>query len=205
MLNRVLNRGMGFASVALGRQVTSTVDDRPLDERVERLDAWMRAYGSDVINFAYSYVKDYHVAQDIAQDVFLKAFAKGESFRGQSSVRTWLLSITANRCKDYLRSWSYRRVSHGEDEVITLTPSTASTEQEVIERLSRDELWMLVGKLPLKYREVIVLFYQRELSGHEIAEVLGTSEESVRTRLHRGRTLLRRMLEDGVVNERAER
>jgi RNA polymerase sigma-70 factor (ECF subfamily) len=187
-----------------GRQVTSKVDDRPHDERVQRLDAWMRAYGSDVINFAYSYVKDYYVAQDIAQDVFLKAFAKGESFRGQSSVKTWLLSITANRCKDYLRSWAHRSVTHDEDEVISLKPSTADTEQEAIERLARDELWTLVGKLPLKYREVIVLFYQRELSGHEIAEVLGTSEESVRTRLHRGRALLRHMLEEGGLNERAE-
>ncbi|MCL6446350.1 MAG: RNA polymerase subunit sigma-24, partial [Alicyclobacillus sp.] len=64
------------------------------------LEEWMNLYGQDVMNLAYTYMRNYHMAQDVTQDVFLKAMQKAASFRGDSSVRTWLLAITANRCKD---------------------------------------------------------------------------------------------------------
>jgi len=157
------------------------------------LQSWMDAYGTDVIHLAYTYLRNYHLAQDIAQDVFLRAYRKWDSFRGQSSVKTWLLSITANRCKDELRSWAAKHEVKDES-YINSGVAAANTEREVLLQLERDELWQAVARLPVKYREVITLYYQRELSGAEIAEVLRTSEQSVRTRLHRGRTLLKSML-----------
>lgn len=156
----------------------------------------MSEYGNDVINFAYSYVKNYHQAQDIAQDVFLKAFARMDTFREESSPKTWLLSITANRCRDYLRSWSKRHEQIG-DEAFLEDVTHDETERIVLERLRKDRLWAVVGRLPMHYREVITLFYQRELSSQEVATVLGISEQTVRTRLHRGRQMLREMMGEG--------
>lgn len=160
------------------------------------LDAWIRDYGSDVINLAYTYLRNYHLAQDVSQDVFLRAYTRYESFRGDSSVRTWLLSITANRCKDYLRSWASRHEVMDEG-TLDLKSSEFSTEEEVAQRLERDSLWAAVHSLPVKYREVLILYYQRDLNGQEIAAVLGTSEQNVRTRLHRGRQLLKDRMEEG--------
>lgn len=164
-------------------------------DAVYLLRRWMEQYGTDVMNFAYSYVRNYHQAQDIAQDVFLRAFQNAHSFRGDSAVKTWLLSITANRCKDYLRSWHARHeMLHNED----WAPEDVAdddTESTVLCKLSRDEVWKRVSELPLKYREVVVLYYLRDLSTKEIADVLSASDEAVRTRLHRGRALLRRLLE----------
>ncbi|MCL6515701.1 MAG: sigma-70 family RNA polymerase sigma factor [Alicyclobacillus sp.] len=157
----------------------------------------MAAYGTDVLNVAYSYVRNYHQAQDIAQDVFLRALTKMDSFRGESSVKAWLLSITVNRCKDHLRSWSVRHEVHDEEQV-ALSRAASDTEAEAVGRLERERVWQALQRLPVKYREVVVLYYMRGLPGHEVARVLGISEQNVRTRLHRGRALLREMLDEGV-------
>jgi RNA polymerase sigma-70 factor (ECF subfamily) len=166
------------------------------EDEFYQLEEWMQLYGTDVINMAYSYVKNYHQAQDIAQDVFLKAFQKRDTFRGDSSVKTWLLSITVNRCKDFLRSWSVRHEVKDE-KILTRELSSNSTEDEVIARLERDSVWKIIVELPPKYREVVVLYYLRGFSGQEIAQVLNTSEQNVRTRLHRGRAMLKKLLEEG--------
>lgn len=165
---------------------------------VDLLTEWMHLYGTDVLNVAYSYVRHYQQAQDITQEVFIRAFRKMDSFRHDSSVRTWLLSITVNCCKDFLRSWQYRKVRPEERlEVFTEQESSVMDSPELLtlQSLERSDLWQAVGELPVKYREVLVLFYLRELSGQEIANVLNTSEQNVRTRLHRARLLLKDVLE----------
>lgn len=168
------------------------------------LDSWVRDYGPDVINLAYTYLRNYHLAQDVSQDVFLRAYTHYASFRGDSSVKTWLLSITANRCRDYLRSWASRHEVM-EEGILDYEAADFSTEHEVEEQLQRDALWAAVQSLPIKYREVLILYYQRGLSGQEIAEVLNTSEQNVRTRLHRGRQLLKGKLEEGGVTHDTNR
>lgn len=106
-----------------------------------------------------------------------------------------MLSITANRAKDYLRSWSAKHeVADDGDALAAISVSDTATEVAV--KLDRDELWQTVHRLPEKYREVVILYYERELSSQEVAEVLGITEQAVRTRLHRGRQLLKRALSE---------
>lgn len=160
---------------------------------VKLLEEWMSLYGNDVLHLAYSYVHNYHRAEDVVQDVFLRAWRNFDSFQGDSSIKTWLLSITANRSKDLLRSWSVKH-EVSDDGVVLQNIRVTDTESQVEARLQADKLWEMVRGLPEKYREIVVLYYQRELSGHEIAEVLDISEQAVRTRLHRGRQLLKQAL-----------
>ena len=75
------------------------------------LESMMCTYGNDVLRTAYMYVKNIHTAEDIFQEVFIKADRNKESFRGESSVKTWLIRITVNACKDYLKSAYNRRVT----------------------------------------------------------------------------------------------
>ncbi|MCL6637172.1 MAG: sigma-70 family RNA polymerase sigma factor [Alicyclobacillus sp.] len=154
----------------------------------DELEQWMQAYGRDVLNVAYAYVRNHHLAQDIAQEVFLRAFVKRMTLRQANSVRTWLLSITVNLCRDVLRSWSQRHLVVVDELPVPAAP--ANTEEEAVARLERAELWQAIQALPLPYREVVVLYYLRGLSGREVAEILGTTEDNVRTRLHRARTRL---------------
>jgi RNA polymerase sigma-70 factor, ECF subfamily len=161
---------------------------------IHLLETWMELYGSDVMSTAYAYVRNYHQAQDIAQDVFLRAYTKRDTYRGDGSVRTWLLSITVNRCKDYLRSWAARHEIRDES-ILDREVADGDTESQVVRKLEQDELWQAVLQLPDKYRSVISLYYIQGLSGQEVAQVLQTSEQNVRTRLHRARSLLRQILE----------
>ncbi|GLV13522.1 RNA polymerase subunit sigma [Alicyclobacillus hesperidum] len=158
------------------------------------LEQWMDAYGQDVVRLAYSYVHNYHKAEDIAQDVFLRAWQNYASFQGQSSIKTWLLAITANRAKDVLRSWSVRHELIDDGELLTSLPVTHDTARIVEQRLERDEVWRAVRSLPEMYREVVELYYGNDLSSAEIASVLGVNDQTVRTRLHRGRLLLQKAL-----------
>ena len=74
------------------------------------LEGLMREYGNDVLRMAYLYVKDMHTAEDMFQEVFLKANEKLDTYEERASIKTWLLRITMNTCKDYLKSAYHSRV-----------------------------------------------------------------------------------------------
>ncbi|MCY0895115.1 MAG: sigma-70 family RNA polymerase sigma factor [Alicyclobacillaceae bacterium] len=172
--------------------------DSMQENMLQQLEEWMELYGSDVIRFAYSYLHDYHQSEDIAQEVFLKALSAMDNFRNESSPRTWLLAITANSCRDFLRSAKVRHETTQDVELLQ-RQSSHEVESETVARLMKDELWKTIKKIPIKYREVLVLYYQRELSSQQIADILAISEPSVRTRLHRARILLKEeLVKEGV-------
>lgn len=198
--------GAPSTSRSVGKEVKPVPFSQDIEqERATRdLAHWMDAYGQDVIHLAYMYLQNHHAAEDVAQDVFLRAYTKWDSFRGQSSVKTWLLSITANRCKDELRSWAAKHEVKDETHIATGV-AQANTENDVVDKLENNDLWQAVASLPVKYRDVIVLFYQQELSGAEIAEVLNSTEQSVRTRLYRGRTLLKTIMKKSDLMREARR
>ncbi|MCY0870294.1 MAG: sigma-70 family RNA polymerase sigma factor, partial [Firmicutes bacterium] len=73
-------------------------------DRAQLLRELMEAHGNDVVRTVYLYVRDRHAAEDIAQDVFVKVYDHLDTFRRDSSYRTWILRIAANAAKDYLRA-----------------------------------------------------------------------------------------------------
>lgn len=149
-----------------------------------------------VIRTAYYYVKDKMVAEDIAQEVFLKAFQKIEDFRGASSVETWLYRITVNHCKDYVRSWAYRKLLVQQQ--FDRTRDEGDLPEDVLVKKHRgEELLAMVMQLPVKYREVILLHYFEELKVKEIAEILSDKETTVRVRIMRALKKLRFQIEEG--------
>lgn len=158
------------------------------DEAFEQI---MRSYGTRVLRLVIFLVKDRSLAEDITQDVFVKVYRHLPRFRGDSSIDTWLYRIVVNECKGYLRSWAFRHIlprswiKAGADH---------STERTVLEQAERDQLVQQVLLLPPLYRQVIALHYYADLSIGEVAEILGTSEGTVRTRLHRARQQLKRQM-----------
>ena len=171
---------------------------RPLqtEESEEKFDLeyLMRTYGNDVLRMAYSYVKDYDTAEDIFQEVFIKVNANLKEFRGDSSVKTWLLRITVNACKDYLKSAYTRRVTmFAEDEEAQIP--TEDTTEEIERRQDGEQIRKALLLLPEKYREVLVCLYFEDRSVAETAKVLGLSEGTVKSRLSRARDKFRVILE----------
>ena len=161
---------------------------------MDTLENLMRTYGNDVLRMAYSYVKDYDTAEDMFQEVFLKVNAKLTEFRGESSLKTWILRITVNTCKDYLKSAYKRHVAlFSEDEEENIP--AADMGEEIENKRDREQVRQALFLLPEKYREVLVCMYFEERSVTETARLLKISEGTVKSRLSRARDKFREILE----------
>ncbi|GGG67960.1 RNA polymerase sigma factor [Paenibacillus radicis (ex Gao et al. 2016)] len=145
----------------------------------------MEQFGQEVWNLAYILTKRHDLADDITQDVFFNAYRNIRFFRGESSIQTWLLSITRNTSINYLRTAFIRKVTLME--WVSDLGNSPSAEKEVLEQTFSDDIWRMVMELPLKYREVLILFGKYELSIKEIAKTLNISEGTVKSRMSRAR------------------
>jgi RNA polymerase sigma-70 factor, ECF subfamily len=148
-------------------------------------------------------------AEDLTQDVFIKAHQALPGFRGESSIATWLYRIATHTAYDRMRAASYRytvqndpsdeSVGEGVEETIAGDPSgeekNPSTEQEYTKKEMKACILNTIAKLPKSYRSVILLSDMEGLSNQEIAEILGITLDTVKIRLHRARTRLREELE----------
>jgi len=156
------------------------------------LEELMLAHGDDVWNYAFFMTRKKELADDIAQEVFVKVYERLYSFRGEASVKTWLLTITRNHVKDCWRSaWIRKVIPFGLHHRMEVSPST---ETEVMNRLVTEEVWQVVLELPAKLREVLLLHAHHQLSHAEIARILSISEGTVKSRLHRARTKVSQLL-----------
>ncbi len=147
------------------------------------LRGMMERYGEDVWNYAFFLTKRRDMADDIAQDTFLKAYAGITSFRGEASLKTWLLKIARNTALSHKKCAFFRNTTL--KAFIERFESHPSAEEEFIERNATDELWTLVLQLPVPFREVLVLNSHYSFSLEEIAQTLGISLGTVKSRLHR--------------------
>ena len=153
--------------------------------------ALIEGYGEYIYHLAYLYVKDKQLAEEITQDVFYTYSVKKEQFRGEASIKTYLTRIVINRSHDELRKIKRRQVLKS---VLPFKLNERSAEQEVMQKQQGASLKEIVWALPIHYREVIILHYYEDFSVKEITELLKTSENTVRTRLRRGRELLKQEL-----------
>ncbi|KKK33629.1 hypothetical protein WQ57_23745 [Mesobacillus campisalis] len=155
----------------------------------------MEEYGDMVVRLAFTYVKQTQLAEDISQEVFISCYHHLDEFQNKSSYKTWIYRITVNKCKDMLRSWSYKNIAY-KDKLLSLFQSgSKSAEDQMLADEDREEIFEQVLRLPVKLREVIILFYYEELSILEISQMLNLNSSTVKTRLHRGRTALQTKME----------
>lgn len=157
--------------------------------------ALVERYQERVRNLVFSIFQDGDLVNDVAQDVFIKAYEGLRNFRFQSSFYTWLYRITVNRCRDELRKRKVRKL-------LSLQSLLESSDKELIERLSvepRDkEMQEIISKtlqaLPDKYRIPVILKDINGLSYEEIAETMQCEIGTVKSRLSRARSMLRKTL-----------
>lgn len=145
-----------------------------------------------LVRIAYLYVKNWSTAEDIVQEVFVTFFQKSEQFRQEASLKTYLTKVTANRAKDYLRSWKHKKDVLFE----TIFTSTKGVEEMMLEQEQHAALEKNLFQLPLKYREPLILFYYDEQSIAEIADYLQLNENTVKTRLRRAKQQLKEFFEE---------
>ncbi|NLP34372.1 MAG: sigma-70 family RNA polymerase sigma factor [Clostridiales bacterium] len=164
------------------------------------IESLIREYGNDVLRTAYVYVKDTHTAEDIFQDVFIKVNQKLSTFEGKSSIKTWIIRITINTCKDFLKSAWNRRVvpmmEYQEDQIISDTDYDSVENQDTNEMIKNAVL-----SLPTKYKDVVLCVYYNEMTIAETASALKVAEGTVKSRLSRARQKLKSVLEGRISDE----
>jgi len=176
-------------------------DDAELVSRAQTGDfaayeALVRQYRNDVFGFAYHFVRDREEAWDLSQEVFIKAHRALKRFRGDASFKTWVLRITANQCKDFLKKRRIKTVSfdgapqYENRPAPELDPRDQAEAQEVGQAIQR-----AVDALPVKHRTAFVLREIEGLSYQEMAGVMNCSVGTVMSRLHHARRKLRSLLE----------
>ena len=158
-----------------------------MSEVFERL---VQTYQTPLRHLCCVMLKDVHLADDAVQETFIKAYRALNAFRKESSEKTWLTRIAVNTCRDMMRS---RWVMH-----INRSVNIADLPEESAESDTEDtELMDTVLRLPLKQREVVLLYYYQDLTMQEISETLQITVSNVSRRLENARKALRKQLEGG--------
>jgi RNA polymerase sigma-70 factor (ECF subfamily) len=168
-----------------------------LNNKDELLEYVMNEHGEALKRLIYTYVKDVQLAEDILQDVFVIIFHQIDTFKGKSSFRTWIYRVTSNKCKDHLKSWHFKNLRFTDKLTNFRKQASDSPEELTIRKQSEENVAKIVLSLPVKYRELIVLYYYKELSTLEISELLQENKSTIKTRLRRARVLLEKKLTGG--------
>ncbi|HTM34667.1 MAG TPA: sigma-70 family RNA polymerase sigma factor [Vicinamibacterales bacterium] len=177
-------------------------DESALDEL-----AW--AYRSKIFQLAFRYVKNTEDAEEIAQDVLMKVYLKIDAFRGDSALSSWIYRITFNAAMSRLRHTRATRLAETADVPVGLTAEESSglprshdpadlsslADEQLLRHQLREQLARAVQALPGIYRTPVILRDLQGLTTEEASRRLNLKVQTLKSRLHRGRLLLRRHLE----------
>jgi RNA polymerase sigma-70 factor (ECF subfamily) len=156
--------------------------------------AFMRivdAYQRPVYNLCYRMLGEMAEAEDAAQETFLRAFTKLNTYDSNQKLSSWLLSIASHYCIDRLRKQRYQIVSWDDLPPWRWLPDAApQPEAAALKQESHDTLHQLLDNLPADYRAATILRYWYEMSYDEIAASLNTSVSAIKSRLFRARQML---------------
>ena len=153
----------------------------------------IEAYQTPVYNLAYRMLGNSGEAEEAAQEAFIRAWTRLDSYDPAHKYSTWLLSITSNFCIDQIRK--RRTVLLSIDEPLPPHPALHSDnyqgpEAQAMAREQRDMVQEMLKELPAEYREAVVMRYWYDMSYEEIAEVQQTTVSAVKSRLFRARRQL---------------
>lgn len=149
----------------------------------ENFPRLVQQYKDMIFRLAYSYTKNHFDADDVTQNVLLQLYKTDKAFESEAHLKNWLMRVTVNHCKNLFRA-PWRKHEKLEDYANTL----AFEEEE-----SKD-LFCLVMGLDQKYRVTLMLHYYEGYSIKEISRILDIPENTVSTRLARGRKILKELI-----------
>lgn len=163
------------------------------------------SYGAKIYQLAFRYLRNREDAEEVAQDVLLKVYQKIDAFRGDSALSSWIYRITFNAAMSRLREFkqnlpnALEKVTDDDTgplprrEVIDWSPLA---DEEVLRTEMRQTLVQALKEMPVLYRAPVILRDVQGLSTEEASAVLHVKEQTLKSRLHRGRLMLREQLAD---------
>ena len=188
-------------------------DDAQLIQRVldgddTAFSALVKKYQKSVHALAWRKIGDFHIAEDITQDTFLKAYQRLSTLKEPQSFASWLYVIAANCCKAWLRkkrTWmqSLEDTSSAQLEKATYSGHIIAENERMTEEARHEVVKKLLAKLQESDRTVITLYYLGGMTYEEISKFLGVSEAAIRNRLYRARRRLKK--EEPMIREALEK
>ena len=180
---------------------------RVLDGDNTAFSALVKKYQRSVHALAWRKIGDFHIAEDITQEAFLKAYQRLSTLKEPQSFASWLYVITANRCKAWLRkkrTWmqSLEDTSRAQLERATYSGHIIEENERMTEETQREVVKKLLEKLQESDRTVITLYYLGGMTYEEISKFLGVSVGAIKSRLHRARQRLKK--EEPMIKEALE-
>ena len=160
----------------------------------EELENLMEQYGDEIKRFCTLQLRDPFQAEDAAQDTFVKAWKALDTFRNESSQKTWLMHIAVNTCRDYQRTGWFR---HMDRRIVPEELPEQSREDEVPD----GEVTEAIRSLPSKLRTMILLRYYEGLSLKETAAAAGISLATAKRQISKANQLLHDRLEGWYYDE----
>lgn len=157
-----------------------------------RLEDWMRTYGTAILRTCFVILSDACEAEDAMQDTFLRAWRAMDTFeqRNGASVKTWLMRIAINVCRDYQRKRWFRHID--------MRHALEDLPQGMMTVLPEDrELMLDILRLPDDLKKPLTLYYYQDMNLQETADALGISKSTVHTRLKKAEQALKLSLTGG--------
>jgi RNA polymerase sigma-70 factor (ECF subfamily) len=168
----------------------------------DAFEVLVERYKDAVQNLAYRMLGNATEAEDVTQEVFVRAYTQLATYKPAHKFSTWLLSIASHLAIDQLRRRRFLALPLEDVPFLEwITDLGAGPEQSALEGEQHDEIQAYLQRLPGKYRAVILLRYWYDLSYEEIAMALNLTPALVKARLHRARELLARYIQENKVNE----
>jgi RNA polymerase sigma-70 factor (ECF subfamily) len=172
-------------------------DERAVEELVD-------TYASRIFQLAFRYLRNKEDAEEVTQDVLYKVYRKVREFRGDAALSSWIFRITFNTAMSRLRTVRYQRVqaderaAAGEFDKPTPEPADWSNlgDEQVFRAQLRRRLFRAILALPVIYRAPVMLRDVHGMSTEEASAMLRVKDQTLKSRLHRGRLILRRQLAD---------
>jgi RNA polymerase sigma-70 factor (ECF subfamily) len=177
-------------------------DDQALSELID-------TYGTKIYQLAFRYLRNKEDAEEVAQDVLFKVHRKVGEFRGDAALSSWIYRITFNAAMSRLRSGSYQRAQEEQrradaseqtdmDERPKREPVdlSAMADEQLFKAQLRRRMFSAILALPAIYRAPVMLRDIQGLSTEEASAMLRVKDQTLKSRLHRGRLILRKQLAD---------
>lgn len=160
-----------------------------------QLTLWVEQYGDRLFRLAKSYVSDSALAEDCVQDALIKGFQKMGYLRDRDKALPWLMKIVINECKSRLRK----------NRKFTMLTSDvryeSNPEDAILNKLAAESLHKAIMMLPEKYRLPIILYYFEDIQLDTIAQILKANPGTIRTRIKRAREKLKKIVQEGDVDD----
>ena len=163
------------------------------------------SYGSKIYQLAFRYLRNREDAEEVAQDVLLKVHQKIDAFRGDAALSSWIYRITFNAAMSRLREFKQHLPNASENTTDDETGRPVKREiadwspladEEMLRTEMRQALVRALKDMPLLYRAPVILRDVQGLTTEEASAVLHVKEQTLKSRLHRGRLILREQLSD---------